>query len=50
MDQQNEESILPASTKELDTLRVEEVGQNEGESELLGNEDLVEKLRRIHVG
>ena len=44
---QDEESILQPSTKELKTERRDNPVQCENESDLIGNEDLLEKLRRL---
>ena len=47
VDHQDEESILPPSTEELNIARNEDVAQYECESDLIGNEDLFKKLRHL---
>ena len=45
VDHQDETLISPTSTEELDTVRGKDMAQEEGESELIGNKNLLEKLR-----
>ena len=47
VDHQDEESILPTSREELNTVHDEDVAQHQGESDLIGNEKLLKKLRYL---
>ena len=47
VDHQDEESILPTSTEKLSIAHGEDRAQHEGESDLTGNENLLEKLHHL---